>query len=219
MRACSGCGAALRRNPGESWRAYVERRHCGPGCYHAARVVQVEAVQCAHCGRDIERGENEKPSWYAGRRFCGADCHQAARRVVRHDGAECETCGAPLGRKHYGGRIEPAESYLRRRFCSDPCRVAAGRSSGATSERQLRAEARRHRLDYCEGCGATGGRLHAHHVDRDIDNNSAANIQTLCDECHTTVHSVFRRCGVPVGLRMPTINRSSAWGSTREPAS
>lgn len=41
----------------------------------------------------------------------------------------------------------------------------------------------------CEMCGRTKCKLHVHHRDRNPENNSLENLQTLCVSCHRLSHS------------------------------
>lgn len=59
---------------------------------------------------------------------------------------------------------------------------------------QLTHKARRELIDSkqscCEICGTreSGRRIHVHHRDRDRSNNSEANLQVLCRDCHYRTH-------------------------------
>jgi len=96
----------------------------------------------------------------------------------------CEICRAQLFRKRFNGRLEDRGVFLRRRRCGQSC--ANTRLDGLTDD-GYRSRARQHRRESCEDCSAAE-KLHVHHLDRDITNNSPSNLRTLCDSCHLKTH-------------------------------
>jgi len=108
----------------------------------------------------------------------------------------CETCGAQMSRRRYNGRLEDFGVFQRRKYCSLSC--ANTRKEVTTAGLRWRAEQLRDPA--CEICGAFS-KLHAHHIDGDITNNTSENIQTLCARCHAAHHHYTRRLGLMVAGR------------------
>jgi hypothetical protein len=77
------------------------------------------------------------------------------------------------------------------------------------TKRGYSKRARKHLRERCEVCG-TPHKLVAHHVDQQSQNTTAANIQTLCRECHDYWHMLAKRRGHSVAGRMPRLRRRKA---------
>lgn len=112
----------------------------------------------------------------------------------------CETCGKRLERKRFNGVLEGFGGFKKRKYCSQIC-MGLGYVKDAPSYDALSKRAQKLRNDSCEVCGGTN-RLTAHHINGDRSNNSLANIQTLCNNCHSTHHHHARRVGKTVAGRM-----------------
>lgn len=112
----------------------------------------------------------------------------------------CGTCGAPICRKRYGGRLEDLGAFNRRKFCSRSC----GNTRVVLTKHGYSWRARKHLKPSCEACGSARFRQ-AHHIDQDKTNNAPENIQTLCKFCHDFWHSTARRIGLEVAGRMPCL--------------
>jgi hypothetical protein len=112
----------------------------------------------------------------------------------------CENCGMPMSRRRYGGRLEDLTAFDRRRFCSLSC----ANTREILTKHGYSWRARKHLADSCEACGETR-QLQAHHVDQDIRNNGATNIQTLCKWCHGFHHATAKRLGLMVAGRMASL--------------
>lgn len=97
----------------------------------------------------------------------------------------CVRCGTAFGRKRYGKQLEDASAFRRRSYCSLGC--ANTRGNWGTSSTARHREAQKARKAACERCGKPG-RLHVHHRDGDYQNNSPANLETLCPSCHKLAH-------------------------------
>lgn len=95
----------------------------------------------------------------------------------------CETCGVPMSRKRFNGRLEDRGVFLRRRFCSLSC----GNTKQTVTKDALHWRARKHKAQACSECGAIAD-LHVHHKDRNPANNEPANLMTLCASCHLRLH-------------------------------
>ena len=117
----------------------------------------------------------------------------------------CETCGTPMERKRYNGRLEDRAVYMRRRHCSLSC--ANSRQEVTKDAHHWRA--RLHKADSCEVCGPTE-RLHVHHKDRNHENNDPANLATLCASCHLKLHWREDR-----DVRMAAAKRAAATAKSR----
>ena len=97
----------------------------------------------------------------------------------------CELCKEPLTRSRFrSGRLEDRGVFLRRRWCSQKGGQAVPDS---TAIQTLRARAQKLRKAACERCGATK-KLHAHHKNKNIADNTVENIETLCRSCHDAHH-------------------------------
>jgi hypothetical protein len=77
---------------------------------------------------------------------------------------------------------------LRRKYCGLKCQAAAQVKPGATHKQTMMSRARKHKSESCESCGAVS-RLHIHHCDHNIQNNSPENLATLCVLCHNRLHA------------------------------
>lgn len=105
-------------------------------------------------------------------------------------------CGKEIFRKRYGKRLEDFQVFLKRKYCSLSC---ANTTSEPTVS-ALRWRAEKLRKTACEVCGASL-RLHAHHINGNIQDNTPENIQTLCASCHAKHHHSTRRRGLTVAGR------------------
>ncbi len=113
----------------------------------------------------------------------------------------CEWCGKLMERPRFAnGKLEAPTMFARRRFCSLSCAA----SKPSANKNTLHKRARKLRALRCEAC-LTTKRLQAHHLDQDVQNNAANNIQTLCKYCHDFWHATARRLGRKVAGRMPQI--------------
>ena len=112
----------------------------------------------------------------------------------------CEACGERLARKRSNGVLEGFKEFGKRKYCSRDC-MALGFVKDAPSFDALSKRARPYRGTSCEVCGGNN-RVTAHHIDGNRLNNSAENIQTLCNNCHSTHHHRVRRAGLTVPGRM-----------------
>ena len=83
----------------------------------------------------------------------------------------CETCGKRLTRKRYNGTLEDFGVFCRRKYCSLTC----ANTRKEPTEAGLRWRAEQLRKPYCEICG-TQSRLHAHHINGNIAENSAPSL-------------------------------------------
>lgn len=108
----------------------------------------------------------------------------------------CATCGKEIFRKRYGKRLEDFQAFQRRKYCSLSC--ANTTKTPTASAYRWRAE--QLRKPTCEVCG-TSLRLHAHHINGNIADNTPENIQTLCASCHAKHHHSTRRRGLMVAGR------------------
>jgi hypothetical protein len=121
------------------------------------------------------------------------------RSRINEKPKRCKWCGRQMHRKRYGQSqtLESMNVWKRRRFCSLSCansRKDVGRQGWLWRARQ-------HRGPECEGCGRDG-RLHVHHVDGDMTNLRAENLQTLCVSCHKFLHDTGQRLGLMVPGRL-----------------
>lgn len=104
----------------------------------------------------------------------------------------CGHCGKPLVRKRFNDRLEDFGVFSRRKYCGTECmgeaKLRPPKSKSAEC-RHARRIAKRNGLlgTACGKCGSTDS-LDLHHNDGNRTNNTAANLQTLCDSCHTEWH-------------------------------
>lgn len=120
----------------------------------------------------------------------------------------CETCGTPLERKRYNGRLEDRGVFLRRRFCNLSCSKV--KASVQANSHRWRAR-RVMRPTVCETCGTTVD-LHIHHKDRDVTNNRPENLASLCSSCHLKLHwredRAVRMASISARTRQPSSDGS-----------
>ena len=100
----------------------------------------------------------------------------------------CPICGKTFNRSRYNGTLEDSGRYLTRVHCSQACANTRLEPTLAG----YRARAKRLRGGECAQCGGTT-RLHAHHVNGDVTDNRAENIETLCASCHISGHWAEKR--------------------------
>lgn len=113
----------------------------------------------------------------------------------------CAHCGVKLMRQTFNGRLEDRAAFLRRQYCSLTC---ANSKKGALTKHGYSRRARKHLKATCEACGHPKS-LQAHHIDQNIANNVALNVQTLCKHCHDFWHATQKRLGLPIAGRMPPL--------------
>lgn len=96
---------------------------------------------------------------------------------------ECSVCGpVKLRRRVRRGKVEWACMVRHLQYPG---------SSGNTTGKFYGKPHRRHLGDTCRRCGFVPvhvAQLDAHHIDGNHQNNSAANIATLCANCHRLEH-------------------------------
>ena len=102
----------------------------------------------------------------------------------------CVVCGKQFNTNDFPNR--------KRKTCSEDCfRILMHKTQLGTNNSYWRgghSQARYERirkltkLQICEICGKSDGRLDTHHKDRDKSNNSEDNIMVLCTSCHATLH-------------------------------
>lgn len=111
----------------------------------------------------------------------------------------CVTCGVPLERKRFNGRLEDRGVFLRRKNCSQAC----ANTKRAVTKDTHHWRARKHRASACSECGSKND-LHVHHIDRNPANNDPVNLITLCSSCHLKLHwredRAKRMAGVEKGM-------------------
>lgn len=113
---------------------------------------------------------------------------EAAAKQVRYN--TCVVCGA----------VFRPPANLERKTCSGSClrvynqRTGCGKNSpnwtGGRSQARYQRIRRISKLQICESCGRSDGRLDTHHRDRDRSNNTPDNIMVLCASCHAKLHYV-----------------------------
>jgi hypothetical protein len=110
----------------------------------------------------------------------------------------CKACRALLVRRRFGAVLEDLGVFTRRVYCGTACMAKGYRKAHPKTVSAYRGRAAKHKGTACEVCQRTD-RLHAHHVDKDVTNNTPSNIQTLCASCHISYHHRQRRLGLPIG--------------------
>src|SRR3990167_6524534 len=119
----------------------------------------------------------------------------------------CAYCAVRLSRKRFGKTrtLESMNIFRRRKFCSLTC---AGLSRAQPGPILTKAgwhyRARKLRKEACEACGKMTS-LHAHHSNGNRNENTEANIQTLCIHCHKFWHDTLSRLGLPIAGKMPAL--------------
>jgi len=119
---------------------------------------------------------------------------------IQEESKPCSVCGAGMSRRRYGKRLEDLSVFKKRKFCSLSC----ANTRTDLTKHGYSWRARKHLKSACEACGH-GRRLQAHHIDQNITNNNAENIQTLCKHCHDFWHTTAKRRGRTVAGKMPSL--------------
>lgn len=104
------------------------------------------------------------------------------QRVVEQP-KPCATCGTMIQRKRYSGVLENLKKFNERKYCSRTC----GNTRSKVGDSMLCKRARKHLKTNCEVC-SSDYMLAAHHKDKNRENNTSENIQTLCVRCHAKFH-------------------------------
>lgn len=180
------------------------------------------AVQCIEC----EATETVTPFRAKTYRFCSYACkggwtakHGTAENSPKWQGGErqktCQQCGILFEKP----RRRAISLFVNQKFCSKACADQGGhRYFGPENANWNGNPRRKHReskqaswaravisrdLATCQGCGASGVELHAHHLTPYRDNPSlrwdVANGQTLCFRCHWAEHTGPAANGVNSG--------------------
>lgn len=113
----------------------------------------------------------------------------------------CRNCKKVITRVRFNGRLEDLSVFKRRRNCSLKC---ANTRKHPTHWETYHYRARKFRKAFCEACGITV-KLHAHHKDKNIKNNTEENIQTLCIHCHKFLHDLEARLNLTGSLCLPNL--------------
>ncbi len=173
-RKCEGCGKIF--SP-----VLKRTRFCSMACSGKRRQLP-ETRKCPNCGNSKSWGANQC-------RKC-----DAMSRITGTEGW-CESCGKTLW----------ITAARQRRFCGLACfglgnrgENNAGFIHGEWTKKypiefwQMRLKIRKRDGRACFLCHAKD-ELHIHHIDRDVENNEAANLVTLCRICHQTQHGPLER--------------------------
>lgn len=112
----------------------------------------------------------------------------------------CEKCGVLITRNRFTtGRLEDRTIFLKRKFCSKKCQNLAQIKKGTTNKQTMMERARKFKKDKCHYCG-NRDRLHIHHIDKNILNNSEDNLMTLCVTCHNRIHATVTNFKIKTDL-------------------
>lgn len=175
--ACRTCGAHFKRTHGN-------QRHCPQH-----RQVPATVKPCAGCGTRIQSRGNQiyclpcqdrldvRPKGTCAQcgqafslrsfqqRFCSQRCKSLSRNAQSRD---CRTCGQPFkpvaNQQYCGGCKPPKYERVKLKRLYD-----------------------QHKKESCERCGFEAEhscQLDVHHRDGDFRHNEAANLETLCANCH-----------------------------------
>lgn len=130
------------------------------------------------------------------------------KRVRRKDAKAkparyCERCSASIKPRTFKRGEECLSSFMLRRFCSLKCSSTRGKRGKSRTQRMVQARAIALRRS-CECCGGSK-KLAIHHVDENWNNNTKANLQTLCIHCHQQWHGLHKRLGIRCSTRMPRL--------------
>jgi ribosomal protein L32 len=190
-RTCKRCGTAFL-----TWRYKLEQgrgNYCSAACFlsrpRERKSDRAEVtLTCRTCATPFTVWRHRADTAL----YCSQECADAGH--LRGEHRVCEVCG---------GRFYATESRVRRtaaRYCSVRCHGVAvqaadhpSRTRDSSAYGDWRAAVVERDGHRCRDCGATGGRMHAHHI-ADWDDApelrfEAANGLTLCAACHGKRHT------------------------------
>lgn len=166
MDSCGICGSLFKRH----YRRGGERQiYCSRQCKYAAATSN---HTCKTCGKRFQRNSFGTKSEH----FCSLAC------IQRHP---CQLCGQIItGRKSFRSG--------EKRFCSRKCASIINATLRAKTKYTVFGFAqtiKKFGSLCCERCRFSNSHaLVVHHIDRDRQNNSPANLETLCANCHKIEH-------------------------------
>lgn len=139
-----------------------------------------------------------------GRHFCTHECFLNSLKGGTAPEKRCAACGKRMTpRRMKGNRLEGKAEFGRRKYCDRAC-MSVGLRKARPTIAAARKRAKHFRGSACEVCRRTD-RLHAHHINGNVHDNRAANIQTLCAFCHGQHHADARAQGRAIAGRMEVL--------------
>jgi hypothetical protein len=147
-------------------------------------------IFCKLCGKEFSRKLSQIN--YAKESFCSESCMHKAKRNGQW--SDCSICGKRIYRtKKF---LESSKSG--KFFCSKTCSIkwqnieftGERHPNWTTGEYSYKTVLKKTGLvQSCRRCGKTDSRiLVVHHLDKNRQNNQAANLVWLCHNCHHLVH-------------------------------
>ena len=187
---CDRCGKEFKRNPHAVNRH--EKHYCSRACKHPPVIVQ-----CLNCGKEFRTSPSSKS------RYCSKICCDS--HDIRNQ-QRSETVKKAWQSPEKRQRI--MEGIARR--SKSPIWLSAPHFQRGESNPRFKHDKKQNqrfeRYDYklwrlsvfrrdnftCQKCGAKGGRIHAHHIQRWSTHPElryeVSNGITLCVQCHSDVH-------------------------------
>lgn len=169
-------------------------------------------THCQHCCKTFEAREADIKRNRA--KFCSIACGNKSR-VKSHDPNEiCASCHLPIYVQDSRRRGSKSGLY----FCSRTCKDFAQRIGGIAEIQPdhygtgYLAKAWNNFPHKCNRCGydELPAILDVHHKDHDHQNNSLANLELLCPNCHAIEHRILHpRHGDKIQGESSTLAKSS----------
>jgi phage regulator Rha-like protein len=116
------------------------------------------------------------------------DKHAASEKQRQKAYRTCVVCGTVFYSRYK--KLTCSSECLKKYRITKYSNENAANWRGGKSQTYYQRIRRTLKMQVCEMCGKTEGRLDTHHKDRDRGNNSATNIMVLCVNCHAYLHYI-----------------------------
>ena len=158
-------------------------RFCSRKCYYKSRWILLNCDGCSNLFSIKRFCKIKREKQGSVRGFCNRECYHfyhESKKIIK----TCLICN-----NHFKLNPWASSSY---RFCSSICKSKEdqkrknGRNyrNGAALYRVISREAWGERCHVCQ----SEEKIEVHHIDRDRNNNTQANLRPLCSKCHHAIH-------------------------------
>lgn len=138
-------------------------------------------TECAVCGKSVYRRPNELARAESGL-FCSQACYGKSTRKEH----PCSICGTPI--------LAGSHKKTCSRACANKNRAGMRYTRNqprdkVRTQRAVKVRLLKQRGGQCERCSYSKVEiLEMHHKDRNRNNNSLANLELICPNCHAEEH-------------------------------